>query len=189
VAKRKTCSLEIARGTKYMHTKKAVVTTASTKLLRQIASLYELTVTDRRSREALQNAVLSSRKCKIDNLLANLTEQEVKAVCNVVGVDSRGRKNLLITRLLEKKPIARNAPDHRQLVTVKANKSRWSQIQKGMSFNEVEKIFGSDIWRTSWSGKNGWLVDNESDKNPGHGYIIEFDENNLVKSMGTFSCD
>jgi hypothetical protein len=132
-----------------MPTKKAVVTTASTKLLRQISSLYELTVTDRRSREALQNAVLSSRKCKIDNLLANLTEQEVKAVCKVVGVDSRGRKNLLIARLLEEKSISRNASDCRQLVTIKVKKSCWSQIQVGMSFDEVKKIFGNGIWQTS----------------------------------------
>lgn len=172
-----------------MNTKKAIVTTASTNLLRQIANLYELTVTDRRNREALQNSVLSSRKCKIDDLLTYLKEKEIKAVCKLVGVDSHGRKKVLIARLLEAKSSPRRPSAHRQLATAAVRKSRWNQVKKGMSFKEVKEIFGEDIWQTPWSGKNGWLVDNEFDKDPGHGYIINFDEKQHVESMMTFSCN
>ncbi len=66
-------------------------------------------------------------------------------------------------------------------------KSRWDKVEKGMTFEEIKKIFGSDIWQHSGFDKNTWLVNNETDSDSNHGYMITFFKNGKVKSKGSFS--
>lgn len=84
-----------------MRLKPHIVTVASTATLRQIADDYELAVSDKRQRQVLADAVSSARRCNPEELLGYLNEAEVKQVCEAAGVDSRGRKNALVARLLE----------------------------------------------------------------------------------------
>lgn len=84
-----------------MRLKPHVLTVASTATLRQIAEDLELSVTDKRKRQALIDAISSARRCQPAELLGYLGEPEVKKVCEAVSVDPRGRKNALIARLLE----------------------------------------------------------------------------------------
>lgn len=70
-----------------------ILTVASTATLRQIAEDFELSVADKRKRQALIDAISSARRCQPEELLGYL--------CEAAGVDSRGRKNALIARLLE----------------------------------------------------------------------------------------
>lgn len=84
-----------------MRLKPNIIAVASTSTLRQIVDDYELRVEDKRKRQALADVISSARRCKPDELLAYLDESEVKQVCEAVGVESRGRKNALIARLLE----------------------------------------------------------------------------------------
>lgn len=84
-----------------MRLKPHILTVASTATLRQIAEDFELSVADKRKRQALIDAISSARRCQPEDLLSYLGEPEVKQVCEAAGVDSRGRKNALIARLLE----------------------------------------------------------------------------------------
>lgn len=83
-----------------MRLKPHIIAVASTATLRQIVDDYELNVEDRRKRQALADAISSARRCKPEELLSYLGESEVKQVCEESGVESRGRKNVLIARLL-----------------------------------------------------------------------------------------
>ncbi len=84
-----------------MRLKSIINTIASTSALRQIVDDYELIVADKRKRQALADATAAARRCGPEELLGYLNETEVKQVCEAVGVESRGRKNALIARLLE----------------------------------------------------------------------------------------
>jgi len=66
--------------------------------------------------------------------------------------------------------------------------SRFGKIEVGMSFDEVKKIFGEDIWQHQGFSNDTWLVRNERDNSGNRGYIISFDENMKVKDKGYFSC-
>jgi site-specific DNA-methyltransferase (adenine-specific)/adenine-specific DNA-methyltransferase len=84
-----------------MRLKPHILSVTSTATPRQIAEDFELPVADKRKRQALIDAISSARRCQPEDLLRYLTEPEVKQVCEAAGVDSKGRKNALITRLLE----------------------------------------------------------------------------------------
>nr|WP_295080753.1 site-specific DNA-methyltransferase [uncultured Roseateles sp.] len=84
-----------------MRLKPNIIAAASTSKLRQIVDDYELSVRDKRKREVLVDAISSARRCKPEELLGYLNESEVKQVCETSGIESRGRKNALIARLLE----------------------------------------------------------------------------------------
>lgn len=84
-----------------MRLKPHILTVASTATLRQIVDDFELSVADKRKRQALVDAISSARRCQPEDLLGYLGEPEVKQVCEAAGVDSRGRKNALIARLLQ----------------------------------------------------------------------------------------
>ncbi len=86
-----------------MRLKPRIVAVASTAALRQIANAYDLSVVDKRKRQALIDAISTARQCIPEELLGYLSEIEVKQVCEAVGVDSKGRKTSLISRLLEAK--------------------------------------------------------------------------------------
>jgi len=84
-----------------MRLKQHIITVASTATLRQMVHDYELAVGDKRQRKSLADAISSARRCTPEELLGYLTETEVKQVCEETGVDPKGRKNVLIARLLE----------------------------------------------------------------------------------------
>ncbi|MFU1942728.1 site-specific DNA-methyltransferase [Bordetella hinzii] len=84
-----------------MRLKPSIIAVASTSTLRQIVDDYALSVEDKRKRQALVDAISSARRCKPEELLGYLGESEIKQVCEATGVESRGRKNALIARLLE----------------------------------------------------------------------------------------
>ena len=84
-----------------MRLKPNIIAVASTSTLRQIVDDYDLSVEDKRKRQALADVISSARRCKPEELLDYLDESEVKQVCEAVGVESKGRKNALIARLLE----------------------------------------------------------------------------------------
>ena len=90
-----------------MRLKSIIITIASTSALRQIVHDYKLIIEDKRKRQTLADATTAARRCGPEELLDYLNETEVKQVCEAVGVESRGRKNVLIVRLLEG---ARSAP-------------------------------------------------------------------------------
>ena len=65
--------------------------------------------------------------------------------------------------------------------------SRWEQVSDGMTLEEVKEIFGKDIWQSPGFDSHTWLVNNETDPSPDHGYTITFFENGKFRSKGTFT--
>lgn len=84
-----------------MRLKPDIIAVASTSTLRKIVDDYELSVDDKRKRQAMADAISSARRCKPEELLDYLGESDIKQVCEATGVESKGRKNALIARLLE----------------------------------------------------------------------------------------
>jgi adenine-specific DNA-methyltransferase len=84
-----------------MRVKPHILNVASTATLRKIAEDFELSVNDKRKRQSLIDAISSARRCQPADLLGYLGGPEVKQICEAAGVDSRGRRNALITRLLD----------------------------------------------------------------------------------------
>lgn len=66
--------------------------------------------------------------------------------------------------------------------------SRWEKICVGMTLQQVRDVFGDDMWKATAFAGDTWMVNNEADKNPDHGYMVVFDEAGLVKKKGSFSC-
>jgi DNA modification methylase len=69
--------------------------------LKAIVQDYEIEGVDLRSREAMADALRATKRVRVDALLEYLGEQQVKAVCELVGVSATGRRRALIERLIE----------------------------------------------------------------------------------------
>ncbi|WP_240733846.1 GmrSD restriction endonuclease domain-containing protein [Herbaspirillum huttiense] len=82
-----------------MNLKHAIVSVATTALLKKIIKKHDVEVTDWRMRELLEKTITSKKRFKSGDLLQELSEQEVKTVCESMRVDSKGRKQDLIARL------------------------------------------------------------------------------------------
>ena len=95
-----------------MSLKKTVLAVMSRDDLKAAIEAAGLDQVDRRSVQAMRDALAKSRRVQADVLLAAMTEGQVKTVCERTGIDQKGRKNMLIQRLLgsEPKPRRKNAP-------------------------------------------------------------------------------
>jgi hypothetical protein len=129
-----------------MRIKPHILTVASTATLRQIVDDYELEVADKRKREVLESTISGARRCKPEELLAYLNEQEIKQVCEAAGVEQKGRKNALIERLLGVDVPAspsepRKVPESKRPSHIRSAVTNHSQMRKSM--NEKQPAQGS----------------------------------------------
>ena len=84
-----------------MPSKRAVIEALPTEELRQFVELFELEVSDRRKRDALVDALVGSKKAKLNEMLATVSREDLRAMCRELGLDDRGReKQVLVDRLL-----------------------------------------------------------------------------------------
>lgn len=83
-----------------MNLKRAIIDTMGRDDLKAVCNDLETDGVDRRSREDMAGAVLRARRATAELLIEYLSEKQVKAVCDLVGVSSRGRRGALIERLL-----------------------------------------------------------------------------------------
>jgi site-specific DNA-methyltransferase (adenine-specific)/adenine-specific DNA-methyltransferase len=121
-----------------MRLKPHILSVASTATLRQIVEDFELSVTDKRKREALIDAISFARRCQPEDLLGYLGESEVKQVCEGACVDSRGRKSALTARLLEAAspalgPAPSSSPGHPKTVNHLPKRTTMSDQQPAQS--------------------------------------------------------
>jgi len=84
-----------------MKLKKAILEVMDTDLLRGVLYTLEIEAEDRRSRDSMITALSRSKHAPAEKLIEFIGEVQVKDVCKMVGVDSRGRRGVLIDRLLE----------------------------------------------------------------------------------------
>ena len=75
-----------------MPTKRDILDQLTAKELRAGVDSYELHVDDRRVRSQLVDALASSRKAKLDELLPGLSRNRLKELCRAFNLDDSGRK-------------------------------------------------------------------------------------------------
>ena len=88
--------------------KAQIVNIASREVLRQIADELGLEVADRRKHADLAKAVSAAKRCTPASLLRLMPEQDIKQVCEALGIDPKGRKAALIGRLVDDSSTASN---------------------------------------------------------------------------------
>ena len=83
-----------------MSLKRAIIGAMGRDDLKAVCDDLEIDGVDRRSRDEMATVISRSRRATAESLLEHLRETQVKEVCDVVGVSSRGRRRELIGRLL-----------------------------------------------------------------------------------------
>jgi type I restriction enzyme M protein len=84
-----------------MASKRQVLSALSRDELAAIADRHDLSPRDRRSREALVDAVASARKLTLEDVLPGLGRDRLKDLCRALGLDDGGReKDVLVARIL-----------------------------------------------------------------------------------------
>ena len=74
------------------------------------ADEFELTVADRRVKDQLVNAVASSKKASLAEILDGLSRHRLKEVCRSLGLDDTGKEKAVVVERLTGAP-AQSAPD------------------------------------------------------------------------------
>ncbi|MFO0580245.1 MAG: class I SAM-dependent DNA methyltransferase [Polyangia bacterium] len=88
-----------------MPTKRRVLDTLSLKELQDIASSYDLPVSDRRVRDYLVNEAAASRHVALAEILASYPRDRLKAICRDLGLDDHGKEKApIVDRILGKDP-------------------------------------------------------------------------------------
>ena len=91
-----------------MPTKRAVLAEFTATELRGRVDDYELPVADRRVRTQLVDALASSRKARIGEILQDLSRDRLKELCRAFALDDSGRKKAdLVARLIGTAPPSR----------------------------------------------------------------------------------
>jgi hypothetical protein len=80
--------------------KSAILSTLDRDQLKRIADRLDLTDVDRRSADAMREALSRSRKATPEGLLACLDKPALKIVCEEVGVSAKGNRDELVERLM-----------------------------------------------------------------------------------------
>ena len=84
-----------------MNLKSAILQIIPRDVLKDIVNDLEVADADRRSRDDMRGHLSKNRHATPDYLLTYLYESQVKEVCELLGVDSTGRKKVLVQRLLD----------------------------------------------------------------------------------------
>lgn len=79
-----------------MASKRAVLEALSRDDLLQLVDACELQVADRRKKDGLVDALVASKKTRLDELLASLSRDSLKAVCRQLGLSDAGREKAVI---------------------------------------------------------------------------------------------
>ncbi|MDD5306646.1 MAG: type I restriction-modification system subunit M N-terminal domain-containing protein, partial [Deltaproteobacteria bacterium] len=83
-----------------MPSKREIVSLLKRDELNEVVDLFGLEVSDRRAREGLVEAVASSRKAALEEILAGLKRERLKDLCRALGLDDSGKEKAdIIERL------------------------------------------------------------------------------------------
>ena len=83
-----------------MNLKSAILQIMPRDILKDVVNDLEVADVDRRSRDDMRDRLSKSRHATPDYLLEYLYESQIKEVCDLIGIDSTGRKKVLVPRLL-----------------------------------------------------------------------------------------
>jgi hypothetical protein len=114
-----------------MKLKQAILTIMDPDMLKAMVGALELEDVDRRSVEDMRAKMARSRRAAPEILLAHLSEKQVKAVCELMGVSSKGRRRELMERLLNITGAEVQIPEKQLLArSAKIAKENSKQAQK-----------------------------------------------------------
>jgi DNA modification methylase len=91
---------------KRMKLKEAALSVMQRDELKAVVQDYEIGGVDLRSREEMADALRTAKRVRVDALLEYLDEQQVKDVCELIGISATGRRQALIERLIERRKSA-----------------------------------------------------------------------------------
>ena len=119
-----------------MPSKRSVLEVLSAHELRAIVEEFELEPEDRRSRDALIDAVASSHKATLENVLPTLSRKTLKGICQELGLDDGGReKAVIVERILSGEGAAKDAGDEAEPEKASPRRGR---PKKGEATPDVE---------------------------------------------------
>lgn len=84
-----------------MGLKQAIIDGMKVKQLRKAVEQLDVTVESHREKRSLAGGLSKSRRATAEALMEFLSEKDVKRLCDLRGVESKGRRRVLIARLLE----------------------------------------------------------------------------------------
>jgi len=127
-----------------MKLKKAILSILNRDGLKQVLDDLELDGVDRRSAEEMRKALLRSLTMKPELLLDYLYESQIKEVCEICGLPSKGRRNQLIKQLLKeirkkksKTTKKRRASLKNEKITIKPSKEE-EKVSKNNSQSNIK---------------------------------------------------
>ncbi|MDY0020597.1 MAG: hypothetical protein RBT47_11400 [Anaerolineae bacterium] len=120
-----------------MKLKQAILTIMDRDTLKAVVDDLEIEGVDRRSVEEMRAGVARSRLAEPGTLLAHLSERQVKAVCEQMNVSPKGRRKVLIERLLDSTAAGAQMPAKpplpRSMKTVKPNRKQAQKESPSMA--------------------------------------------------------
>ena len=84
-----------------MNLKSAILQVMTRDGLKAVVNDLEVTDVDRRNRDDMRDRLSKNRHASPGHLLEYLYESQIKEVCELIGIDSTGRKKVLVQRLLD----------------------------------------------------------------------------------------
>jgi DNA modification methylase len=87
-----------------MKLKQAILSVMGRDALKAAVDELEIEGVDRRSREEMRARISRTHRATPELLIERLSEAEVKVVCELIGVDSKGRRSALVESLLHARP-------------------------------------------------------------------------------------
>ena len=93
-----------------MPTKRAILAELTRNELRANVDCYKLQVADHRVKAQLVDALAGSRKARIDDMLQDLSRDQLKELCRAFDLDDRGRKKADLVARLVGRSLASKSP-------------------------------------------------------------------------------
>lgn len=129
-----------------MKLKHAIIETMDRDLLKAVCDDLGIDGVDRRSREDMAASVSRARRAKPEDLVEYLSENQVKAVCELMRFQARGRRKVLIEQLLNGAEAAGRAlyagdeKKNGRIRRARAERSRGNDAEEEVSWMPADEI-------------------------------------------------
>lgn len=123
-----------------MKPKREILSVLNRDGLRRIVEDFELDGIDRRSAEEMRSALSRSRKFKPEILLDYLYEYQIKEVCEMCGLPTKGRRNQLINQILRESRKKKSKATRKRKILLKNDRStkRPSEEETIVTKNDIQ---------------------------------------------------
>ena len=124
-----------------MASKRVVLELFSREELLSIAERFELEVSDRRIREQLLEAIASSKKATLAEVLPIFGRERLKGICRELGLDDAGKEKALIIECITGRSATHGNDEDRELPTdggsVTAKQIKKARVRAGLTQRDL----------------------------------------------------